>query len=175
MNSSVRGMLSQNLARLVAVAVLAVLQAVFVITLTTRAGRHVYLRRRAARRGAGAAEQPGVYLVRRCEGPHRALRWGALLLLLLSLAMLSESLRLLWYSLQNIREGLSNSLMWLIIFTDLPQLLLLWMAGVPAVGAAMHALFWRQGEGYRLRTSRLFALFALAGAALLVVMMGLDP
>jgi len=48
-NSSIKGVFNQNLTRLIAVLVLALLQAIFVITLTTRAGRHLYLRRRQIR------------------------------------------------------------------------------------------------------------------------------
>lgn len=175
-NSDIKTLFDRNLRRLVAVLVLAVLQIVFLVAVSTRAGRRVYKKRRA-QRAAGCEARParGPLLLRRCEKrSHLPLKVAALAFGALSLVMLGEGIRHLFEFLGSIRFIDKSSTQLLVYFTELPQLLLVVMTTLPALLAALNALLWRQGEGYRLRTSRLFAFSSLVCSFFLMYLMAFD-
>ena len=177
-NSAIKMLFDRNLRRLVAVVVLAVLQVLFLAGVSGRAGRHVYQKRKAAKNATlqPLSRQPkGMLLLRRCQQrSHTPLKVMGIVLAALSLVLLGEGVRNLLQVLSGLRYIDKGSTQILVYFTELPQLLLVFMAGVPALVAALNALVWRQGEGYRLRTGRLFAWSALVCAAFLLYLMAFD-
>ena len=162
-NSTAKQLLGENLLALLGIALMVLVELLFLLTVAVRALRRHRHKVRIRRTLPGPAMRVTYHRLRfsRRQRLRGIIKVCGLLLLAAAATALTQAIQTAVVWVTQYRSINQATLLWYMTLMSIPLVLPPLLASLPALFSALYALFWPEEDTYALKTSRYFAIFAL--------------
>lgn len=173
-DSTAKQLLGQNLLALAGIALIALLETLFMLTIAIRAARR-HRHKVRLRRALPAPQLPVRYhrlRAQRGQPARGAVKLCALLLLAAAAFAMVEAVQTALAWATDYRDITQAMLFWYVTLLNIPLVFLPLLAALPALLAALYALLWPEEDHYALKTAFYYTLVSVPSTAVLLFALG---